>query len=391
MAYLGVPIAVNGAEVHGVMRFLNPSTSPGSGFTTYDEQVARTAAHHLASKLQQQSMEQRKEAVKELFEFFWKLPESQNRQRLLAQRVFDALQKGIGECSCGIRLSDLMVLADGSRQPCLRRLACSEPIWNEHAPLYRHEEGTVSMRCFCTGEPIDVPDMQRVENLVGVSDSIRRSYGHFLMVPLGNKAGILHVARKTKGQRFGEADKHFVRHLAQLVGPVMQKIADDEQIHLENAVLKHLVKRSAGADPTTIPGWALHRLQLLQPEWSGVWSLQRGAFVLSTAPGLPVPGVAPLAPATVQSVMGGNVRVVTCLAQEPKQQQVLAELLPQSARAPAAWPQRDRAALAVRSAQGQLLAVFVLVFRDRETVSVRQLDRVAEFLQCLAPFLTPGK
>jgi hypothetical protein len=31
--------------------------------------------------------------------------------------------------------------------------------------------------------------------------------------------------------------------------------------------------------------------------------------------------------------------------------------------------------------------VFVFVARERETLSVRQLDRITTFLQCLAPFV----
>ena len=133
IAYLGVPIST--AEVHGVMRFVNPSNSPGSGFTTYDEQVVKAAAHRLAVKWQQNRSRARIDAVRNLFEVFWKLaPEEGNLQRSLARQVFTVLQGAIGECSCGIRLADEVILPDGTRRPALRRLAHNDPAW---APSHR--------------------------------------------------------------------------------------------------------------------------------------------------------------------------------------------------------------------------------------------------------------
>jgi hypothetical protein len=382
IAYLGVPVSAG--EVHGVMRFVNPIAAPDSGFTTYDEQVAKAAASRLALQLQQQRSDKRTTAIRNLFEVFWRLPRTHDRQRFLARKAFKALGDAIGECSCGIRLADEVVLLDGTRRLAMRRLACTDPQWNQITPLYRHDPASLSMRCFQELEIIDEANRQQAKFFTELSETIRREYGHFFMCRLGKGAGVLHVTRKKQGHLFTESDRQFVCRLGGMLGPVMKKIAEDEQAYLEKGILKRLIHPSGCGNLTSCLAQVLSDLEiLLQSEWSGVWLRQGDEFVLHGLHGRRRPGPRLPLP-TVRAIVGPTGPCIVNDLEEEVPRTVLRELLPASAGVPEAWPRRDRAALPLRGANGDPLAVFVFVARERETMSFRQLEQITEFLKCLS-------
>ena len=386
VAYLGVPASAG--EVHAVLRFVTPITSPGSGFTTYDEQVAWAAARRLGLSLEEQRSKKRDEARRALFDLFWRMPDLHDRQRSLARKVFTVLQQAIGECSCGIRLADKVVAADGTARLAMRRLACTDRDWERKTPMYRDDPTSLSMTCFVKDEAIDVEDRAQAKYVAALYETIRRDYGHFFMCPLGGRAGVIHVTRKRKGHVFAESDKRFVRHLGGLLGPVMQKVAEDEQAYWEERILKRLLNPPKSGGLVACLERVLRYLAfLLQPEWSGVWVREGDRFILGDGSGRPMGSPSLAAPTVADAVGPKGARLVTFLPDDPTQRAVLADLLPASVGAPETWPERDRAALPVRAADGGALAVFVFVARDRETMSVRRLDHLTRFLRGLRTFI----
>jgi signal transduction protein with GAF and PtsI domain len=80
-------------------------------------------------------------------------------------------------------------------------------------------EGSVSGRCFITGQPILLDDINTVEGLHSAGDGKRYYNGSVLSVPLislkGEAIGVLNVNNKTSREIFNEDDSKVLQELGQ--------------------------------------------------------------------------------------------------------------------------------------------------------------------------------
>ncbi len=400
VAYLGVPLAVDKAEVHGVMRFMRfapqgdrvPAWEGRAGFTTYDEQAAVAATARLAPRLQRECDLKRTQALEQLLQALGrslaKTQRVRDRQRDFARLAFSALGQGLGRCSSGIRLCDEVVFPDGSEHFALRLLAWEDPDWESVAPLYRSDEGSPAVRAFRSGQLLENEDLEE-----GVSEpereaQLNQKYRNPLVKRLGGEAGTVYVARYATApnsqDQFSAAERAFFERVAEIIGHGMLKIAEDEQMTLENTILRRLVEDFGGSSLAESLGEVLRRLHdLFNLAWACVWVAGEGVFAAHDLEARPLPAAPVSADVIAQELGRRGPRVVTLPKRVPAQ--ILAPLF--RGLAPEAWDQCERAALPIRELDGTVLGVFALTARRNETLSVRRLKRVAEFLTCLTPFV----
>jgi len=87
------------------------------------------------------------------------------------------------------------------------------------------EEGSVSGRCFMSGQALWVEDIRKVEGLKGAGDGSKYFNHSLLSVPLislkRETLGVINVNNKTSRERFTEEDKIMLQELAQEAGAVL--------------------------------------------------------------------------------------------------------------------------------------------------------------------------
>jgi len=278
-SYLGVPIAA-GSEIFGVLRLADVLKG---AFSPYDLQIVLAAASRLAGLLVERSESQRLSTLMKLSAEV-ALAESQKE---VAHKIFDALNEGIGECACHIRVLDKRQDTSGQVEEVLSRLAVSHADW-ESTPYYRARGTGIAGRVWETERSYVYQTLQEEDWIKRAmqedlnAKNLLEKVGSGACVPIiakGVLVGTLHVHKRCP-QALSAREIEFLREVAQFAARALQRARETEEgrleIKLAEAVHEFLTGLLGGAPTAEQERQLLEvALEALQDSFQSPWAWVR--------------------------------------------------------------------------------------------------------------------
>jgi GAF domain-containing protein len=392
LAYLGVPI-LSGGEVLGVVRLAN--TSAEFRFEPYEEHIVASAAARLGDFLLQQDLSRR--TATSWIRLIGETPASSLRQQ--ADYYLGLLPECVGPCEAGIRICDHMALPDGTTQPALRRLACTEGLRYRDPPLFRtRDDAGLSVQVWQTGQELIAKDARETSFLARIGaerESLvaerSQRYPTVAGLPLrgehGTMFGTIYVARR-KTDAFTDTEIRLIRTAAHLIGKELAHRDEDEhravRLEIQQTMMALVSKGTRRAVP---PGFLSELCRQLLDQVCRYLGAQTGTILISKS-GSPesyvrLDGGIHAADATEvrRQLHGERFRTVSLPERDPALLPLFCGLDAEPAVA-----QRQRAILTLGDPEGPLV-LFGVAAPLGEALSLLRVKRVQDILSDLWPML----